>query len=199
VFGISSGKSDNCFFKKTHYLVILICLVVLGLAGFHFVYYQYLWPEDLRQNQLQNPGSPINQTGPGSICNPQAAAPRIPVPVDTSIQVRDPMPGIRYSFNESESGRTIELRKGEIVEINLRWAPGLANSWDVPVSGCSLELVNDGYYDTGTDFWNTSGHYRARYRAISPGTSIIDGIFAVPPRGTAHEWNPRFNLTVIVK
>lgn len=125
--------------------------------------------------------------------------PLVPEPVDTSVPVRDPMPGIRYSINESESGRTVVLEKGEIVEITLRWAPGVAWTWDVPVYGCSLELVNDGYYSMGGDFWNQSGHYRARYRAKSPGRSFIDGVFGVPPRGTATSANPRFNLTVIVK
>lgn len=125
--------------------------------------------------------------------------PIVPEPVDTSIPVRDPIPGIRYSINESESGRTVVLEKGEIVEINLRWAPGVAWSWDIPVYGCGLEILNDGYYDTGTDFWNQSGHYRARYRAIRSGTSFINGIFGVPPDGTVHASNPKFNLTVIVK
>ena len=125
--------------------------------------------------------------------------PHVPTPVDTSIPVRDPMPGIRYSINENESGRTVVLEKGDIVEINLRWAPSVAWSWDVPVYGCGLEMVNDGYYDTGTDYWNTSGHYRARYRAVGSGRTFIDGVFGVPPGRTASASNPRFNLTVIVK
>ncbi|MCK9581150.1 MAG: protease inhibitor I42 family protein [Methanoregula sp.] len=147
----------------------------------------------------QYPGSSGDQTGSGSRCDPQDAAPRVPVPVDTSIPVRDPMPGIRYSIHENESGRTVVLEKGDIVEINLRWAPSVSWTWDVPVSGCGLELVNDGYYDTGTDYWNTSGHYRARYRAVGPGTAFIYGEFGVPPYGTATDATPRFNLTVIVK
>ena len=123
----------------------------------------------------------------------------VPVPVDTSVPVRDPMTGIRFFLDESESGRTVVLEKGDIVEINLRWAPSVAWTWDVPVYGCAIELLNDGYYSGGGDYWNQSGHYRARYRAKSPGTSFIDGIFGVAPSGTAHAWNPRFNLTVIVK
>ena len=153
----------------------------------------------------KDPGFPGNQTGPGPVvspgsgCDPRDAGPRVPVPVDTSVPIRDPMPGIRYSFGEGDSGRTIEIGKGDVFEITLRWAPSVAWNWDIPVSGCGLEMVNEGYYDTGTDYWNQSGHYRARYRAIRSGTSFIDGIFGVPPGGTAHEWNPRFNLTVIVK
>ena len=177
---------------NTHILAVLICLGILVLAGSYVVYTTYLPSEKLNQNV---PGSTQD---PGSMCNPQAAAPRVPVPVDTSVPVRDPMPGIRYSISENESGRTVVLEKGDIVEINLRWAPSVAWSWDVPVSGCGLELVNDGYYDTGTDYWNTSGHYRARYRAVSPGRSFIDGTFGASPSGIANG-APEFNLTVIVK
>ena len=200
--------------------VILICLVILAIAGSYAIYQTYLPSEKLRKNEsediqsthqttpviptLAQPVSPAmpepgSTQDPESICSPHAAAFHIPIPIDTSIPVQDPMPGVRYSIYENESGRTIVLEKGEIVEINLRWAPGVAWTWDVPVSGCSLELVNDGYYDTGTDFWNQSGHYRARYRSIRSGTSFIDGIFGVSPHGTAHSWNPRFNLIVIVK
>ena len=126
------------------------------------------------------------------ICNPE---PRIPVPVDTSIPIRDPMPGVRYSLNRSESDRTIILGKGEIVEINLGFAPGLAMRWTVPVSGCGLELINDGTYYTDGDFWNSTGYYRARYRAVSPGTSVLNGKLVVGPDEPG---DPRFNLTVVV-
>lgn len=153
----------------------------------------------------QEPGTPGNQTvpvtveSPGSRCDPRDGGPRVPVPVDTSVPIQDPMPGIRYSLVEGDSGRTIEIGRGDVFEITLRWAPSVAWDWNIPVSGCGLEMVNAGYYDTGTDYWNQSGHYRARYRAVRTGTSFIDGIFGVPPGGTAHEWNPKFNLTVIVK
>jgi len=109
------------------------------------------------------------------------------------------MPGIKYSINENESGRTIVLTKDDIFEINLRWIPSLGMRWFIPVIGCGLDMVNDGYYDTGTDFWNTSGHYRARYRAVSPGTSVIDGKFVIIPNDNTNEVTPKFNLTVIVK
>ncbi|MFZ1127688.1 hypothetical protein [Methanoregula sp.] len=202
---------------NAYYLAVLVYLVILVIAGSYFVYNTYRPSENLHQDQQQDltlqptpvtpapaqPASPaVPITGstqdPVSRCNPQDAEPRVPVPVDTSVPIQDPMPGIRYSLNESESGRTIVLEKGEIVEINLRWAPGVAWSWNIPVSGCGLELVNDGYYDTGTDFWNTSGHYRARYRAVSPGRSFIDGTFGASPSGIANG-APEFNLTVIVK
>lgn len=131
-----------------------------------------------------------------SVCDPRAAAPHVPVPVDTSVSIQDPMPGIRYTLTRTESDRTIVLGKGEIVEINLGFAPGLAMRWVVPVSGCGLELVNDGIYYTGGDFWNNTGFYRARYRAISPGTSTLNGKLVVIPE---EEDGLRFNLTVIVK
>jgi predicted secreted protein len=177
---------------KAYYLAVFVCLVILVIAGSYFVYYTYHPGEDLRQNV---PGSTLD---PGSGCDPQVASSRVLVPVDTSISVRDTMPGIRYSLNESDSGMTIVLGKGDIVEINLRWIPSLSLRWVIPVSGCGLELVNDRYYDTGTDFWNTSGHYRVRYRAVSPGTSVLDGKFVDFPDDIG-KGAPRFNLTVIVK
>jgi hypothetical protein len=122
--------------------------------------------------------------------------PHVPVPVDTSIPVRDPMPGIRYSINESESGRTVVLQKGDIVEINLQFNPGLAFHWVVPVYGCALELTNDGSFSNGRDFWNVTAYYRARYRAVRDGTSVISGRRIL---SAEREGDPRFDLTVIVK
>ncbi|WP_148277634.1 hypothetical protein [Methanoregula formicica] len=110
--------------------------------------------------------------------------------------VRDPMPGIRYSLNRSDSDRTIVLEKGDIVEVTLGFAPGLAMRWIVPVSGCGIELVNDGTYYSGGDFWNNTGYYRARYRAISPGTSVLNGKLVFRPEDPG---GLRFNLTLIVK
>ncbi|MFA4859267.1 hypothetical protein [Methanoregula sp.] len=107
------------------------------------------------------------------------------------------MPGIRYTLNESASGRTIVLGKGDIFEINLMFAPGLPFHWIFSVSGCGLEMVNDGKYISGDDYWNASGHYRARYRAVSPGNSILNGKLVITPE--EESGYPRFNLTVIVK
>jgi hypothetical protein len=139
---------------------------------------------------------PVTTQDPGSVCDPKAAALRIPVPVDTSVPIQDPMPGIRYSLDRSETDRTIILKRGEIVEINLGFAPGLAMRWVVPVSGCGLELVNDGNYYTGGDFWNNTGFYRARYRAVSSGKSDINGKLVLKPDETG---DLLFNLTVIVE
>jgi len=159
-------------------------------------------PEVPAPDTTQDRVSPVNQTGPGprespvSRCDPLFTDSRIPVPADISVAIRDPVPGIRYSLGENDSGRTIILEKGDIVEINLRWIPGLGLHWVVPVSGCGLELVNAGTFSDGGDFWNNTGHYRVRYRAVSPGTSIIDGKFIL-----IHEekGDLGFNLTVIVK
>lgn len=150
--------------------------------------------------QPDSPAVPVpgSTQDPVSLCNNQVADSRIPVPVNISNAIRDPIPGIRYSLNESESGRTIVLGTGEIVEINLRWVPGVAWNWIIPVSGCGLELVQSGVYSDGGDFWNVTGHYRVRYRAVSPGTSLIDGTFGGTPGGMA-KGMPKFNLTVIVK
>ena len=178
---------------NAYYLAILICLIILVLAGSYVVYTTYLPPENL------NPEVPGSTQDHGSLCNLSAVGPRIPVPVDTSVSIQDPMPKIRYSINESDSGRTVVLTNGDIVEINLRWIPSLGMRWFIPVSGCGIEMVNDGYYDTGTDFWNTSGHYRARYKAVSSGTTILDGKFVITPNDNMNAATPTFNLTVIVK
>lgn len=174
------------------YLAGLIILGVLLLAGTYFVYFTVFPSGDIRQNTSSPPEESI------SSCNPHEAALRTLAPVNTSVPVRDPMPGIRYSLNQNDSGRTIVLGNGDIVEINLRWIPGLGFRWIIPVSGSGIELVNDGYYDTGTDFWNTSGHFRARYRAISPGRSFLDGKFVISPKDDPTT-DFQFNLTVIVK
>ncbi len=200
------------------YLAILSCLVILVIVGSYFVYNAYLLPEDLRQNQQQDPRRILQPTSaipaltqpastavpltgstqePGAICNTQVADSRNPFPENISNAIRDPIPEIRYSINEGESGRTIVLGKGELVEINLRWIPGLAFHWVIPASGCGLELVNSGVYcDPCGDFWNTTGHYRARYRAVSPGTSFLDGRFVLTKPNAG---DLLFNLTVIVK
>jgi len=106
------------------------------------------------------------------------------------------MPGIRHSFGENDSGKTIVLGTGDVIEINLGWAAGLPFRWIVSVSGCGLELVNGGNYVEGVGFWNTTGHYRARYRAVSPGTSVINGKLVLNPDEAG---DLLFNLTVIVK
>ena len=138
-------------------------------------------------------GSPQD---PGSVCNLSASGPRILVPTNTSVPIRDPMPGNRYSFDRDDSGKTIVLGTGDVVEINLGFAPSLAMRWVVPVSGCGIELVNDGVWYTGGDFWNNTGFYRARYRAVSPGTSVINGKLVLKPDEAG---DLRFNLTMIVK
>jgi hypothetical protein len=157
---------------------------------------------DLRLQPWDNSTLPSDRGNqrqdPGSLCNIQVADSRIAVPANISNAIRDPIPGIRYSLNESESGRTIVLGKGDVVEINLRWVPGVAWNWIIPVSGCGLELEQSGVYSDGGDFWNVTGHYRVRYRAVSPGTSLIDGTFGGTPGGMA-KGMPTFNLTVIVK
>ena len=182
---------------STHYLIIIICVFILVIAGSIFVYHTYLLPEHFRQNQSQG-GSPVPRftQDSGSLCNSGAASPRVPIPVDTSIPIQDPVPGIRYYLNENDSGRTVELGTGDIFEIDLAYAPGQPFYWLVQISGCGLELMNDGKYSRGGDFWNVTGYYRARYRAVSPGTSIIDGKYVLNPDEAGGR---RFNLTVIVK
>jgi hypothetical protein len=44
---------------NVRYQAALVCLVILVIAGSFFVYNAYLPPEDLRQNQTQDPGHTI--------------------------------------------------------------------------------------------------------------------------------------------
>jgi len=199
------ASSMEKYHTSKNYTAILIAIILLVLAGGCVTdttsSQTTVMPIAIPSAPAVNPALPASPAVPPSVsthdslfeCNPDS---RVLVPVDTSVPIWDPMPGVRYSINESESGRTLVFEKGDIIEINLRWIPGQPFRWIIPVSGCGLELMNDGTYDTGTDFWNASGHYRARYRAISRGTSIIDGKFVVFPNEEGHF---RFNLIVIVK
>jgi hypothetical protein len=193
---------------NAYYPVILICLVILVIAGCYGIYNMYYHPENHLNNlthdnrHLPPPGTPAFLV-PGStpvpipMCDQLVTNSRIPVPENLSVAIRDPMPGIRYSIHENASEKTIVLEKGDLVEINLGWTPGLAYYWIVPVTGCGLEVVQAGTYADGGDFWNNTGHYRIRYRAITSGTSQINGRFGLHP---AEESNPEiFNLTVNVK
>jgi len=200
--------------RKANYPAALIGIVVLIVAGSYVVFTLYVPQGNLIRNPSQDfqptpnipvltqAGSPVGTSvsgstqDPGPVCNLSTAGSRILVPTNTSVPIRDPMPGIRYSFDRDDSGKTIVLEKGELVEINLGFAPGLAMRWVVPVSGCGIELVNDGVWYTGGDFWNNTGFYRARYRAVSPGTSVIDGKLVLRPEEAG---DLLFNLTVIVK
>nr|WP_321352162.1 hypothetical protein [uncultured Methanoregula sp.] len=192
---------------NAYYLAVLVCLVILVSAGGCITDTTSSQTSDTTTaiqssptTTTTHPASPAESPSgsmqkPGSECSSES---RINIPVDTSIPIQDPMPGIRYSLNESASGRTIVLGKGDIVEINLRFAPGLAMRWTVPVSGCGIELVNAGTYSNGGDFWNVTDYYRARYRAVSPGTSVLNGKLSIFPNENP-PGAPRFNLTVIVK
>lgn len=151
---------------------------------------------------------PVDTTVPmtnPSFCDPKYTDYVLPEPVDTTNPVSQPLPGARYSLNESDSGKTITLRKGETFEITLQAIPGLGYRWFMPVTGSGLELMNYGTYsvhpDTpATDYTSSlfpPGKYRLQYRAASTGTSVFDGIFTLispcRPGYTAF-----FNLTVNV-
>ena len=145
---------------NAYYPVAIICMLILMIVGILFIYHANLLPEDLRQNLQQNPGQILQPTptisasagpaypavtvtgstqDPGSECDPKVAVPRIPVPADTAVPIRDPMPGIRFSLNESDSDKTIVLGKGDVFEINLMWRPGQPFRWFIPISGCGLD------------------------------------------------------------
>jgi hypothetical protein len=190
---------------------IIIGMVILVIAGGYVVYNSQILSENLHQNYLQNltpefqptPAVPVpaQPSGQGvleneSQCDPQSAGSRTLVPVDTSVPIRNPIPGIRYSLNESDSDRTLVLAKGDVVEINLQTNPGLGVHWVLPVYGCALELTNDGSFSNSGDFWNVTTYYRARYQAVREGTSVLSGSRILSEE---REGDPRFNLTVMVK
>jgi Outer membrane lipoprotein-sorting protein len=143
---------------------------------------------------------------------PEGSAPRCvpkyvnyaePHRTDPSVPIDQPLPVcVSYSFNETDSGRTVTLHTGDILEITLGTIPGLAYRWIMPTEGSGLELMNAGsiyvmpenyenYY-----FMGGKGYYRWRFRAVSPGTETIDGIFALDGCDIQHA--KRFNLTVEV-
>lgn len=127
-----------------------------------------------------------------------------PMRTDTSIQIDQPLPGgVRYSLNETDSNRTVTLHTGEVVEITLRTITGLAYRWMLPVEGSNLELMNAGpicelpeEINGTVDFLQTKCWYRWRFVAVSPGTTTIDGIFALDGCDI-QQWR-HFNLTVQV-
>ncbi len=107
-----------------------------------------------------------------------------PKGTDTSVPIDQPLSGgISYSLNEHDSGRTITLQPGDVVEITLMTIPGLAYHWimsdesnenESPV----LELLNAGTINAIPENHEIPGeksYYRWRYRAVSPGNDTLKG------------------------
>jgi len=146
----------------------------------------------------------IPPEGSGPRCVPKFVNYVEPSRVDTSIPIDQPLPGgVHFSLNESDSGRTISLKNGDVVEITLRTIPGLAYRWIMPAEGSGMTLLNAGpFYErsekTGDYYsdWMGRGYYRWRYRAESPGMVTIDGIFSIS--GCDIQGVKRFNLTMNV-
>lgn len=140
--------------------------------------------------------------GSGPRCVPKYVNYVEPPRTDTTVPIDQPLPGgVRYSLNESDSGRNITIQTGEVIEITLPITPGLANRWFMPPEGSGLELMNAGaiYCEVPGEelaFFRARGNYRWRFRAVSPGTEIIDGVFG----GTGCDIGnaPRFKITVSV-
>jgi len=146
----------------------------------------------------------ISPEGSGPRCVPKYANYVEPPRTDTLVPIDQPLPGgVRFSLNESDSGRTISLKTGDIIEITLSTIPGLAYRWIMPAEGSGLTLLNAGpFYEmpekTG-DYYSDlmgRGYYRWRYLAESPGTETIEGIFSTS--GCDIQGVKRFNLTVKV-
>jgi len=138
--------------------------------------------------------------GSGPRCVPKYVNYVEPPRSDTSVPIDQPLPrGVRHSLNESDSGRTVTIHPGEVLEITLRTIPGLAYRWIIPTEGSGLELMNAGsIYEMpeNFDFMSGNGYYRWRFQAVEPGTITFDGIFSLS--GCDIESAKRFNLTVKV-
>ncbi len=126
--------------------------------------------------------------GSGPRCVPKYVNYVEPPRTNISVPIDQPMPGgVRFSLNESDSGRTISLKTGDVVEITLGTIPGLAFRWLMPSEGSGVTLLNAGpiYEPPGQNgdpystFMGGKGTYRWRYQATSPGTETIDGLFTI--------------------
>src|SRR5690606_14567412 len=127
---------------------------------------------------------------------------------DPSVPISEPLPGrVRYSLNETDSGRVVTLERGEILEITLRIIPSLATRWLMPAEGSGLELLNAGAFSVLHDdldlnssgamvYFKSNGYYRWRFLAKDPGTTTFDGIFSLD--GCDIGDAKRFNLRVRV-
>jgi predicted secreted protein/outer membrane lipoprotein-sorting protein len=162
---------------------------------------------EIRYESIQvNTGIPdsyfefVPPEGSGPRCVPKYVNYVEPPRTDTSVPIDQPLPGgVRYALNESDSGRTVTVRNGEVIEITLGEIPGLAYRWIMPTGGSGLELMNAGpIYEmpANADFLGGKGYYRWRFRAVSPGTETFDGIFALG--GCDIQGAKRFSLTVEV-
>jgi len=134
--------------KKWLMAGIAVVCVVAGAAVLLVSVMNTAAPAVPASAQPASPTDPVSGStqDPGSLCNLSTSGSRILVPTDTSVPIGDPMPGIRYSFTRDESGKTIVLAKGEIVEINLGFAPGLAMRWVVrsPGAGSNWSMTASG-------------------------------------------------------
>jgi len=148
----------------------------------------------------------IPPEGSGPRCIPKYVNYVEPPRTDTSVPISQPLPGgVRYSLNESDSGKTIVLTRGDIIQIDLRVIPSLAFRWIIPTEGSGLELMNAGTFSVMPDdiemtpysFKSMPSYYRMRFRAVGEGTTYFDGIFALD--GCDIQNAKRFNLTVHVE
>lgn len=146
--------------------------------------------------------------GSGPRCIPKYVNYVEPPRMDPSVPISEPLPGrVRYSLNETDSGRVVTLERGEILEVTLRIIPSLAFRWLMPAEGSGLELLNAGAvsiiphnFDLNRSdavvYFKSNGYYRWRFLAKDLGTTVFDGIFSRD--GCDIGGAKRFNLTVQV-
>jgi predicted secreted protein len=143
--------------------------------------------------------------GSGPRCVPKYVNYVEPPRTNVSVPIDQPLPtGVRFSLNESDSGRTISLNSGDVVEITLGTIPGLAYRWIMPAEGSGVTLLNAGPIyeppeqtgDPHSTFMGGKGYYRWRYQATSPGSETIDGLFTLS--GCDIQGANQFNITMQV-
>jgi len=104
-----------------------------------------------------------------------------------------------HFLSESDSGLTVMMDSGDSIEITLRTIPGFDYQWIMLTDGSDLELENAGpiyRVPEHDDFKSGKGYYRWRFRAVEPGNTTFDGIFALG--GCDIGDSKRFTLTVEV-
>ena len=78
----------------------------------------------------------IPPEGSGPRCVPKYVNYVEPLRSDTSLPIDQPLPGgVRFSLNESDSGRTISLKNGDIIEITLGTIRGLVTAGSCRLRG----------------------------------------------------------------
>ncbi len=139
--------------------------------------------------------------GSKSECYPDYITYIEPQKNDTSVPIDQPLPGEDIiSLNERDSGRTITVNPGTVIEITLGKISGLDYRWIMMNEGAGMVLMNAGEVENVPENSGTSSgknFYRWRFRAGSPGTETFDAFMTLD--GCYIHGITRFILTAHVK